>query len=120
MLEGDFFYITELETNEALTKAMLRFEAGHPIFSGHFPDQPVVPGVCLMQTVKEIAERVLGKDLLLIRADYLKFLAFVVPEENKVLRMNVKIHPRENGEIGVDAELLDGLAPCFKFRGVFV
>lgn len=119
MLQGDFFYITELERDHSVVTAILRLDAGHPIFGGHFPGQPVVPGVCMMQMVKEVTEQALGKELQLVRADLLKFLAFVVPEENKTLRINLTIHSRENEETEVDAELLNEKGPCFKFRGLF-
>jgi 3-hydroxyacyl-[acyl-carrier-protein] dehydratase len=118
MLQGDFFHITELETAGNAVKAMLRLNTAHPIFEGHFPGQPVVPGVCMMQMAKEIAEQVLGKETRLIKADQLKFLALLIPAESKTLQMDIKLTPRENGETGVDAQLLNNSSLCFKFKGL--
>jgi 3-hydroxyacyl-[acyl-carrier-protein] dehydratase len=61
MLQGDFFIISKIETTEAEIKAELIINARHKIFEGHFPGQPVVPGVCMMQMVKEIIEKVTEK-----------------------------------------------------------
>lgn len=33
----------------------IRFNASHPIFSGHFPKYPVVPGACIVQIAEELA-----------------------------------------------------------------
>ncbi len=119
MLKGDFFHITELETADNTVKVMLELNTAHSIFEGHFPGQPVVPGVCMMQMVKEITEQVLGKETRLVKADQMKFLALLIPAESKTLQMDLKLSPRESGETGVDAQLLNNSTLCFKFKGLF-
>lgn len=31
----------------------VRLDAAHPIYAGHFPGNPVLPGVCTLQIVRE-------------------------------------------------------------------
>jgi 3-hydroxyacyl-[acyl-carrier-protein] dehydratase len=63
ILLGDFFEIVSLETEEGNINALIEINAEHNIFEGHFPGQPVVPGVCQMQMIKEILEQVLEKEI---------------------------------------------------------
>ncbi len=142
MLQGDFFHILTLETvgnatlqsvgNAALqsvgntVKVLLEINPAHAIFEGHFPGQPVVPGVCLMQMVKEITEKVLGKETRLVRADQVKFLALLIPAENQTLQMELKFRARENPtsinserETEVTAQLVNETTVFFKFKGLF-
>ncbi len=55
MLINDFFTVTSLSGEAPSFRALLTVNARHRIFDGHFPGQPVVPGVCLMQMVQEVA-----------------------------------------------------------------
>jgi 3-hydroxyacyl-[acyl-carrier-protein] dehydratase len=119
MLQGDFFHVTSLDSADHTTRAMLEINPAHVIFEGHFPGQPVVPGVCMMQMVKEITEAVLGRETRLVKADQLKFLALLIPAESRQLRMELKLSARENGETGVDAQLLNESTLFFKFKGSF-
>jgi 3-hydroxyacyl-[acyl-carrier-protein] dehydratase len=119
MLQGDFFHITTLQTTDNTTKVLLEINPAHAIFEGHFPGQPVVPGVCLMQMVKEITEKALGKETRLVKADQIKFLALLIPAENQPLQMELKFSTRENGETGVDAQLVNDTTVFFKFKGLF-
>lgn len=41
----------------------LPFSAAHPVFAGHFPERPVVPGVLLLDWVQSAMESHLGKDV---------------------------------------------------------
>ena len=61
MLLNDFFTIRDKVTSETEIWAELIINSNHKIFEGHFPNQPVVPGVCMMQMIKEITENVIGK-----------------------------------------------------------
>ena len=86
MLLGDFFSIKEtraLENNAY--KIVVEINPQHAIFKGHFPGNPIVPGVCLTQMVKEIVETILQKSFNMNKADNIKFTAIVNPEINSVL-----------------------------------
>jgi len=69
MLKDDFFYIQSVNDEQGVISAMLEINPSHKIFQGHFPGQPVVPGVCMMEMVKEITEMVTGKEMFLQKAD---------------------------------------------------
>jgi 3-hydroxyacyl-[acyl-carrier-protein] dehydratase len=117
--EGDLRSGELLEGGKYAFKASLAINAGHPIFEGHFPGQPVVPGACLMQMVKEITETILGRELRLSKADQLKFVAMIDPHADNVLEMEITILIKESGQADVSASLLNKGAVGFKFSGVF-
>lgn len=119
MLQGDFFHIHNLETAGFDIKADLVINAAHKIFEGHFPGHPVVPGVCMMQMVKEIMEQVWGRQTNLVSAAEMKFLAIIDPQENNIIQAALKYHPDENGNIAVTASLFKDERIHFKFKGLF-
>ena len=120
MLLNDFFTITDIETTGFEIKAELVINAGHKIFKGHFPNQPVVPGVCMMQMVKEIVEKVIGRKTNLIKANDMKFLAVIDPGKNNIINAIIKYSIEENGIIPVTATLFKAKLIHFKFKGAFV
>jgi len=119
MLHGDFFTINNLEKTGFDITADLVIDAGHKIFEGHFPGQPVVPGVCMMQMVKEIIEKVIGEKTNLVRAGEMKFLAIINPKENNMIRATLKYNIEENGNMVVSATLFKESLIHFKFKGLF-
>ena len=119
MLQGDFFNIQNLETAGFDIKADLVINAEHKIFEGHFPGHPVVPGVCMMQMVKEIMEQVFKKKTNLVSAADMKFLAIINPEENTNIQAVLKYKIEENRYMTVWASLFKDDRIYFKFRGVF-
>ena len=56
-----------------------QFRAELPVFSGHFPGHPVVPGIYLIEAVRTACERSLRQDLLFTSIDDVKFTMEVVP-----------------------------------------
>jgi 3-hydroxyacyl-[acyl-carrier-protein] dehydratase len=63
----------------------LRIPAAHPSLPGHFPGNPVVPGVVLLDHVAAAIERVGGGRVARIAA--VKFLAPLRPDEDAELRI---------------------------------
>lgn len=63
----------------------------HDIFKGHFPDNPVMPGVCMMQIIKEITESVIGKKLFMEKCSNVKFLAIINPDKTPKLTLELQI-----------------------------
>ena len=119
MLKDDFFDIRNLETAGFDIKADLEINAAHKIFEGHFPGHPVVPGVCMMQMIKEIMEQVFKKKTNLVSAADMKFLAIINPEENTNIQAALKYKMEENRNMTVWASLFKDERIYFKFKGVF-
>ncbi len=116
MLKEDFFFIATISMNGTAIEATLQLNEKHKIFDGHFPGQPVVPGVCMVQMVKEVAETALGNELLLAKAG-IKFLKVIHPTPNSLLQLMLKYSNKEDGTIDVDATLFENTVTCFKFKG---
>jgi 3-hydroxyacyl-[acyl-carrier-protein] dehydratase len=120
MLAGDFFTIKNIQSNGSETEAVLGINAEHEIFKGHFPGQPVVPGVCMMQMIKEILEIVISKNTRLLRADHAKFLSMIDPRVHATIKASVNWRLAENGEIEVVSSLFDESTVFLKYRAVFI
>ena len=118
MLKDDFFTITEMNIEGNSINAILKINENHAIFQGHFPEHPVVPGVCIFQMVKELAELSSIQELQLTKASEIKFLGVIDPNEKKTLQLSLN-YEKENEGINVSASLLKETSVCFKFKGIF-
>lgn len=113
MLKDNFYILIDLKKDVNALSATIAFNEQHAIFQGHFPGQPVVPGVCLMQIAKEILGYSLDKKLQLIKADDIKFLSMLDPYEQK--NVDVKIDYAYPGNDLLDANIIfqkEGIIFC--------
>lgn len=76
----------------------IRFDASHPIFAGHFPGHPVVPGACLLQIAEELASMQAGRTVRFTSVRNLKFRQPVTPDDE----VTVSIH---NGTIEINPHM---------------
>ena len=118
ILLNDFFSIRDTESSATEIWAEIVINANHKIFEGHFPNQPVVPGVCMMQMIKEIVEHNIGKETNLVKAADMKFLAVINPQENNLIHASIKITTGENGDINIVASLFKDELVHFKCKGL--
>ncbi len=118
MLLNDFFHILDLKIEQQTIAATLKINKQHSIFEGHFPGQPVVPGVCMMQMVKEILEKELKEKLLLSEADHLKFLSVLDPTTTDTIQAEIKSEQSTEG-LKVNAALFSADIIYFKLKSVF-
>ena len=79
MLE-DFYSIVNQTIAENSVIVRVRFNIHHPIFQGHFPAMPVVPGACLMEMACKLSSKVLEKKLYLSAAQNVKFVQVIHPD----------------------------------------
>jgi len=101
LIEGlyDILTTTTLsEENDSTVAVHLNKE--HELFKGHFPENPVLPGVVMLQIIKELSEKQLQKKLFLKAASNVKFLAPVDPGVNSKLILKLHIQ-QDNGFIKV-------------------
>ncbi len=102
MLLTDFYTIQKIEEVEnGKYLALIHLNKDHEVFKGHFPGNPVLPGVCTMQIIKELTETILQKSLVLSRAINVKFMALINPDVHPTLRLELDIEALENGEVKV-------------------
>ncbi|MET0533223.1 MAG: hydroxymyristoyl-ACP dehydratase [Steroidobacter sp.] len=74
--------------NSAITfTTTIRIAANHPSLPGHFPGQPVVPGVVLLDRVLATAESWLGRSLQPSALPNAKFTAPLLPEQDAELQL---------------------------------
>ncbi|MBS1598022.1 MAG: 3-hydroxyacyl-ACP dehydratase [Bacteroidetes bacterium] len=119
MLAGDFYIITKLDASNDSINADLEINMDHKIFEGHFPGQPVVPGVCMMQMIKEVLEEAIGKKTRLVKSDYAKFLAMIDPRIHEEINAAIK-YATTNNEMQVTASLFKDEIVFLKLKCVLV
>lgn len=117
MLKEPLFKIASLTNTDGQITAELQIDQQNEIFAGHFPDQPVVPGACMLQIVKEILADTLKTDLVLVRADNIKFLSLVEPSTGSV-QLNIGYQQTES-DFRISATISAGETACMKLQAVF-
>ena len=92
MLLKDFYTVAKLENvSEGKYRAIVHLNNKHEIFKGHFPGNPVTPGVCMMQIIKELSQEILGSSLLMTSCSNVKFMALINPDKNPELNLELEI-----------------------------
>lgn len=53
------------------------------IYKAHFPGNPITPGVCIVQTARELLSEITGKNLEISEAKDIRFMNILSPVNNK-------------------------------------
>lgn len=72
-------------------------------FKGHFPNNPILPGVCKIQAALLVLEERKHKNVRLIEVILAKFFAPVT--FNQELVFNLEEHPKNNSELTVTVKV---------------
>ncbi len=119
MLKEPLFTISSVHQQENTVHVVLDIDKTNTIFDGHFPAQPVVPGACMVQIVKEVLAKVLNTAVRLTKAENIKFLSLVEPANNQLLLLDMT-YELIGDEIKVTVNLIAHEVVCMKFQGVFI
>jgi len=105
----------------------IRLHATHPVFRAHFPGNPITPGACIVQAIGELLSVREGQKLVLHRANSVKFVSPLKPQEQPVVsvvfqtvdhddggRVTAKGHIETNGDISTKFALV--FAEVMNFR----
>lgn len=120
MLLKDFYKITEQNISDEGNKINCKIEINpkHEVFKGHFPQIPIVPGVSLVQIIKEIVSGLLTKELFMNKADSIKFMHVINPVENNKVDILINLK-RQESSVSFDSKAFLGEIVYFKFKGQF-
>ena len=99
MLLDNYFYIEKQEKDEEGFLFLVRLNTEHPIFNGHFPGNPISPGVCNIQMIKECAERIMGCQLTLDNIKQCKFSNLIIPSSELRITISIRLQQIEGDRI---------------------
>lgn len=92
----DYYTINEFVQKEGVTLFHISLCPDSIVYEGHFPGEPVSPGVCNIQMIKECAEQVAGKSLLLNNLQQCRLTTLMTPVQHPQVEVN--IHLEEKGD----------------------
>lgn len=81
MLMNNLYTVPSFEFSSSKDKvtARISLNSEHEVFEGHFPGNPILPGVCTVQIALELLEKLTDRELRLVNAGNIKYLGFVNP-----------------------------------------
>jgi len=120
MLVDNFYKIENIESDKNKAIIKIKLNQDHEIYKGHFPDQPMVPGVMQVQMIKEILSKLVNKKLQLKSAGNIKYLSFMLPDEATSYEAEIFYSKNENSEYVVKANIKSSDKVFLKLNGLYV
>ncbi|MET0946657.1 MAG: 3-hydroxyacyl-ACP dehydratase [Flavobacterium sp.] len=102
MVLKDFYKVlSEEKTTDSKYSITILVNEKHEVFKGHFPGNPIMPGVCMIQIIKELTEKITNETLMIQTLANVKFMALINPENNPELRLELDITRTEDNLVKV-------------------
>ncbi|MDR2011299.1 MAG: hypothetical protein LBQ22_12545 [Bacteroidales bacterium] len=93
MLKDKFFSIINYSGSDAGVDFLVKFNKEHEIYEAHFPNNPITPGVCVIQVIKELFSHMKQEKFMIKK---IKSVKFTYP-------INPLIHPEVNYNLIIEA-----------------
>lgn len=98
-LKNELYSIKGYTDEENVVRFMLELNPKSFIYQAHFPNEPVTPGVCIVQMGREVLEELTCCTLELIKVKNVKFLSVIAPDRDKVIDCQLNKLSHDNGFI---------------------
>jgi 3-hydroxyacyl-[acyl-carrier-protein] dehydratase len=118
-IEGLYTISKLSQPEENKVEAIVDINPDHDVFKGHFPTQPVLPGVVMIDILNDCLSAALKSKYRMTTAAQIKYLNVVVPTESKQLRVEIDIKRREKGLDANCTSYINGDTAHFKLKGSF-
>jgi len=119
MAKIPIYTISNFTSDNDTISAEITFDVSHSIFKGHFPGNPIVPGVIQVQIIKELLEKGLSKELMLNKSKNIKFLNFISPLKNREISVSINHKASDNNVIRTSAIITSQEVTFLKFSGEY-
>jgi 3-hydroxyacyl-[acyl-carrier-protein] dehydratase len=99
--------IDAFEPGEKGAQWTLRLRADEPVFEGHYPGNPILPGIYTLESVQQGIERLYagrGRRVTMTRVKSMRFLAPFAPGD--LMRVQAQVEERPGGEVLASASIL--------------
>lgn len=115
----DFFTYQIPKSADTTIEAQIELNPAHALYEGHFPGNPVVPGVCQVHMVKTILSDYLGRQATMGEAKDVKFLSMIQPQSMNLLSCEITLQKLNEQRYKVTARLNHGETLCMRLRATF-
>ena len=111
-LKNDLYTITGEEMKGQECRFTIELNSSHFIYQAHFPEEPVTPGVCIVQIGKELLELFLSENssenvkLEISKVKNVKFLSVISPMETSTVVYNIKTVEMSENRAEVKAQMV--------------
>lgn len=101
----DFYQVLSIDSSSPSACVIkLELNAKHPVYSGHFPGNPVLPGVCTLQIIKECTEAFWEGSFQYTQIGSCKFLSAINPVTHRRLTLTLSLNRQEENNFRLIAE----------------
>ncbi len=89
ILKDNLYTLIKKEISPETAKYEVSLLADNFIYKAHFPDNPITPGVCIVQVAKELVEDLTGNRLVIAKIKNVKFLSTLSPLQTPVVTFTI-------------------------------
>lgn len=112
------FRLTRVLSETTQVQFRMSIDPASPVFEGHFPGNPVLPGVIMVEAVRQGLSEVMGETLRLHASQAIKFLAVINPTCHSEVMLSCSM-VEEGAGVKVDAQIFHEATVFFKIKAVF-
>jgi 3-hydroxyacyl-[acyl-carrier-protein] dehydratase len=91
MFLNSLYTVQSIVVNADILTATIELNPAHELYNGHFPNNPVTPGVVQLQILKEVISLQLNRELAMKTMRTCKFLQILNPNETPVIHIQAKL-----------------------------
>lgn len=102
-LKNNLYTISSSELTEKGVNYKIHLNPDCVIYKAHFPEQPVTPGVCIIEMAHELLEEHYQCPIQVNVVKNVKFLSVITPNEVQDLTYELVIKEEEEGNIKLQA-----------------
>lgn len=115
-LQPSIFDIVSLSKKEHTIYAKAKILADSDIYKAHFPGNPITPGVCQLQLVKDCVKTAYQTNNLTFKSSkFVKFVNILKPTEHQEIDIEISIN-EQNDLLELDTKIFDNDTIFLKAR----
>ena len=108
MFQDTLFSIVSERKADNRADFTIRLNGKHPIYTGHFPNEAITPGVCIVQMAVDLFSHTAQQAHHLVKAKNVKFLQIIRPDEHPEIHYMLTWEKAEEGLYVVKVLVDDG------------
>lgn len=118
ILKGTFYQLIDLTSQDNQLIATIKLNENDTIFEGHFPKNPVTPGVAQLEIIKEILSTHYDRCIQLKSISNCKYLAILDPRKDSLIKVSITVSEVEN-QLKVSCNFASEATIFTKVQGIY-